>query len=83
MRLKRIPIIALPVVLSLLVAACAETPQQRAAVNHEMGCLAGGVAGALIGAAIGDQFGRGAGRDFARTAGGIDGAVGGRNLTCG
>jgi outer membrane lipoprotein SlyB len=65
-------------------AACTPTsPASRAAINHEMGCMAGGVAGALIGSFIGNQFGGGAGRDILRTAGGIAGAAEGRALSCG
>lgn len=61
--------------LTLVLQACATTPQQQ----RQVGCAGAGVAGALAGAALGNQLGGGSGRDILTAGGAVAGGLVGNN----
>lgn len=66
----------------LLLAACAQSPEQRAANQRDVECAGGTAVGTLIGAALGSQVGGGSGKTVATVAGGAAGAYGGMRVAC-
>lgn len=61
-----------------LLGACAQTPEQQAALQ----CGAGTIGGAAVGAAVGNTFGGGSGNAIMTATGGAVGATAGSALSC-
>ena len=60
---------------SVLLQACATTPEQQ----KQVGCAGSTVAGALLGGALGNQLGGGSGKDILTAGGAVAGGIAGNN----